>query len=96
MPWTSAITGWGMRWIICIITAQRLKRSRNAAAPPSLAWRLVVISLRSWPAQNALPAPRSTITRDVSEVCSARNADVSAASIASDRALRLPGEFIVR
>ena len=90
-PCTSAMTGWGRRWRLCIIAAQRSNRSPKAAAPPSSALRAAVISFRSWPAQKARPAPLMTTTRIWESSASRAISALSAASMASDSGLSLSG-----
>src|SRR6185503_20884446 len=53
------------------------------------------IQLRSAPAQNALPAPASTITRTVSSFSISRKTLVKSAINASSNALRTSGRFSV-
>src|SRR5262249_25248330 len=57
-PCTRAMTGWGGRLGVSIIRLQCRKSALRALRSP-----IARISLRSWPAQKALPSPAITTTR---------------------------------
>src|SRR5439155_1877975 len=53
-------------------------------------------SFRSWPAQKALPAAAMTTTRTAASCATASSCACRASSIASDKALKACGRFMVR
>jgi hypothetical protein len=60
MPFTAAMTGFGQRTIESIISEQAFNVLSKKARPQSLSVRCAVSSLRSWPDENAVPAPVMT------------------------------------
>jgi hypothetical protein len=84
-----AITGWGRSWIVSIITVHTSNRCEKNASSRS------IISDRSWPAENAGPAPAITIARTESRAATSRSAVISSSISSSDSALRLSGRLRV-
>ena len=84
-----AITGWGRSWIVSIITVHTSNRCEKNASSRS------IISDRSWPAENAGPAPAITIARTESRAATSRSAAISSSISSSDSALRLSGRLRV-
>ena len=91
-PWTRAITGWGSATTACISWAQLSKVSRTKSGSSMRARS----SRRSWPAQNAGPAPAMTSTRTLSSSAMAERASIMAPISSRLSALRAGPRFMVR
>src|SRR4051794_17972454 len=84
------MTGWGMRWMVSIALQQRRKRS-----PMNASFEWASISFKSWPGQNARPAPAMTTTRTDSSSAMASSAACMSSSIAPLIALNCAGRLSV-
>ena len=89
-PCTRAITGCGSAGSACIIAAQRANSSRCQAGSGRAR-----ISRRSWPAQNARPAPASTSTRTLGSAAIEASAPLSSSINASESELNWSGRSSV-
>src|SRR5438067_10125054 len=90
MPCTLAMTGCGMRRIASITSQQW----RNIA-PMNASFEWASISFRSWPGENALPAPAMTTTRTALSEAISSSAALSSANIALSIALYCAGRLSV-
>ena len=86
MPCTRAITGCGRRVMASISSPH----CRNSACMKPLSW-LARISLRSWPAQKALPAPAMTTTRTASLAAMSSSSRLIAVNMSFDSELNWAG-----
>src|SRR2546429_1530778 len=91
IPCTRAITGTGRRRSVSIMRVHCANSPREYSSEGCAR-----ISFRSWPAQNALPTAAITTTRADASLAIASSSRCSAASIASDRALKACGRLSVR
>src|SRR2546429_2879836 len=91
IPCTRAITGTGRRRSVSIMRVHCADSPREYSSEGCAR-----ISFRSWPAQNALPTAAITTTRAEASLAIASSSRCSAASIASDRALKACGRLSVR
>src|SRR5690348_14443000 len=96
MPWTWAMTGLGWRTMVCINVEHCLNSDSKKDLPLSLSARRAVISLRSWPDENAGPSAPMTITRTVLSDAAAPNASCMAVINAWLSALRALARLRVR
>src|SRR4051794_20945415 len=89
VPCTLAMTGCGSRWIVSISSVQTSNsRWKNGTSRP-------IISLRSWPAENAGPAASRTIARVSGSALTRRNTAVSSSISSRLSALRFSGRLRV-
>ncbi len=96
MPFTAAITGFGDRTMVNIMSEQAAMVLAKKARPRSGSLRCAVSSLRSWPEENAVPAPVMTMARTASEPPISLDRRRDRAISSSDSELRASGRFSVR
>src|SRR5512143_1949453 len=91
VPCTRATTGCGSE---AIVSMTRLHASKSPPMKSSV--RQPIISLRSWPPENAGPLPATTTARIARSLAMASSAVCISSSIAREIALYCFGRFIVR
>ena len=89
VPCTAAITGWGTSWTAVIISVQTANTSRSSSRVRP------TISRRSWPAEKAGPAARTTIAPTSGVAASSRSSAVKTVIVATDSGLRCAGRSSV-